>query len=427
MAQTELQVNAAELENVQEKVPVLFEREATFYSQIEKRPVEKVSARDMRVPLEISPGGLFGHWDPAGGDMGRGEGPDFDKALVSTTHLKHAVEWQTKAQWATDDARKSRINNFRHMMATSMKEFRRGVDSLCMTNGTGVMGTISAVSTVGGKDTYTLAAAGDGFGVRLLRKKHFYSVYDSTLATRKPFTTLGSLNGEGPIEFYDGPNKQVRFNATVAAPAVAGDKLVVSGLSSTPPVSLLGVPYHHNNASAGAWLGMDRALIPEIRANRVAAANSSLALPFPRLAVNRVTDRVGFDGVMSMEAWMHPCQVQAYEELGQLAAIINKEPKEQALNLYFNDNMQMAGVGIRKSMSWDKTRIDFIVKEVWGRAEMHAAGFYDVDGRKVFEIRGASGGVAASQVYYIVASFNLFVNNPAACVYIDQLAVPSGY
>jgi hypothetical protein len=89
--------------------------------------------------------------------------------------------------------------------------------------------------------------------------------------------------------------------------------------------------------------------------------------------------------------------------------------------------MQMAGVGIRKSMSWDKTRIDFIVKEVWGRAEMHAAGFYDVDGRKVFEIRGASGGVAASQVYYIVASFNLFVNNPAACVYIDQLLVPTGY
>jgi len=425
MAQTELQVNATELENVQEKVPVLFEREATFYSQIEKRPVDKVSARDMRVPLEISPGGVFGHWDPAGGDMGRGEGPEFDKALVSTTNLKHAVEWQTKAQWATDDARKARINTFRHMMATSMKEFRRAVDSLCMTNGTGVMATISAVSTVGGKDTYTLNT--DGFGARLLRKKHYYSVYDSTLATRKAFSTLGALNGEGPIEYYDGPNKQVRFNATVAAPAVPGDKLVVSGLTATPPVSLLGVPYHHNNASVGSWLGMDRALVPEIRANRVAAANSGLVLPFPRLAVNRVADRVGFDGVMSMEAWMHPCQVQAYEELGQLASIINKEPKEQALNLYFNDNMQMAGVGIRKSMSWDKTRIDFIVKEVWGRAEMHAAGFYDVDGRKVFEIRGASGGVAASQVYYIVASFNLFVNNPAACVYIDQLLVPTGY
>ena len=198
MAQTELQVNATELENVQEKVPVLFEREATFYSQIEKRPVDKVSARDMRVPLEISPGGLFGHWDPAGGDMGRGEGPEFDKALVSTTNLKHAVEWRTKAQWATDDARKARINTFRHMMATSMKEFRRAVDSLCMTNGTGTMATVSAVSTAGGKDTYTLAAAGDGFGARLLRKKHFYSVYDATLSTEQAGEVqLGCCNGYG--------------------------------------------------------------------------------------------------------------------------------------------------------------------------------------------------------------------------------------
>lgn len=426
MAQTELQVNATELENVQSKVPVLFEREATFFSQIEKRPVEKVSARDMRVPLEISPGGLFGHFDPAGGDLGRGEGSEFDKALVSTANLKHAVEWQTKAQWATDDARKARINTFRHQMATAMKEFRRAVDALCMTDGTGVLATISNVASAGGKDTYTLATAGEGFGARLLRKKQFYSVYSANLGTRRPFAGLGAVNGEGPIEFYDGPNKTVRINSA-AAGAIATDKLVVSGLSATPPVSLLGVPYHHNNASTGSWLGMDRALIPEIRANRVAAAGSAFALPFPRLAMNRVGDRVGQDSVMKMEAWMHPCQQQAYEELGQLVAIINKEAKQQGLDLYFNDNMQMAGAPIRKSYSWDKTRIDFIVKEVWGRAEMHAPGFYDVDGRKVFEIRGASGGVAASQIFYIVASFNLFVNNPAACVYIDQLAVPAGY
>lgn len=425
MAQTELQVNATELENVQEKVPVLFEREATFYSYIEKRPVEKVSARDMRIPLEISPGGLFGHFEPAGGDLGRGEGPEFDKALVPTANLKHAVEWQTKAQWATDDARKARINTFRHMMATSMKEFRRGVDSLAMTNGTGTLATVSGVTTAGGKDTYTLAA--DGFGARLLRKKHLYSLYDATLSTRKPFAGLGAVGGEGPLEYYDGPNKQVRFNSA-AATATAGDKIVVSGLTGTPPVSLYGVAYHHNNASVGAWLGMDRALIPEIRANRVAAAGSSFALPFPRLAVNRVADRVGFDSVMSMEAWMHPAQVAAYEEYGQLVSVITKTAKSEGLNPYFNDKgMQMAGVGIRQSFSWDKTRIDFIVKEVWGRAEMKAPGFYDVDGRKVFEIRGASGGVAASQIYYIVASFNFFVNNPAACVYIDQLAVPQGY
>jgi hypothetical protein len=98
MAQTESQVVAAELERVDPKVPVLFERDAMFYANVEKRPVEKVSSRDMRIPLEIRPGGLFGYFDPAGGDLGRGEGPSFEKAVISTVSFKYAVEWQKKTQ-----------------------------------------------------------------------------------------------------------------------------------------------------------------------------------------------------------------------------------------------------------------------------------------------------------------------------------------
>ena len=58
---------------------------------------------------------------------------------------------------------------------------------------------------------------------------------------------------------------------------------------------------------------------------------------------------------------------------------------------------------------------------------MHPAGFYEVDGRKIFEIRGASGGVATSQIFYVVGSFNIYNSNPAASSYVDNLAVPAGY
>jgi hypothetical protein len=124
---------------------------------------------------------------------------------------------------------------------------------------------------------------------------------------------------------------------------------------------------------------------------------------------------------------MHPCQKQAYEELGQLASIIQKQPKDEALDMYFGDNLQMAGAPVKTSFSWNKTRIDFVNQEVWGRAELKPAGFYEVDGQKIFPIRGASGGIAASMIFYIVASFNMFVNNPAACSYIYGLTIPSGY
>jgi len=89
----------------------------------------------------------------------------------------------------------------------------------------------------------------------------------------------------------------------------------------------------------------------------------------------------------------------------------------------------MAGAPVKQSYSWDKTRIDFIVGEVWGRGVMEEPDFYkNPSGGYTFEARSASdGGVAAANMFYITASFNIFVDNPAACSYISGLTVPSGY
>jgi hypothetical protein len=123
---------------------------------------------------------------------------------------------------------------------------------------------------------------------------------------------------------------------------------------------------------------------------------------------------------------MHPAQKQAYEEIGQLVSVIWKQPKEEALDMYF-DKMQMAGAPVHVSYNWDKKRVDFVVSDVWGRAEILPIGFYTTDGRKIFEIRGASGGVAAADIFYMVNGMQTFVSNPAATAYIDALQVPSGY
>lgn len=426
MAQDESMVLGTEMERVKPDVPTLFDFDDTFFSKIEKRQVEKVSKRDMRIPLKLYPGGRSGGFDSNGGDLGRGSGPTYDKAVIGTIDMRHAVEWTTQAEWATDDSRKAVVNTFRNLLSTAMPEFRRNVDSWSMTDGTGVMATVSAVSTAGGKDTVTLNAAGDGFQARLLRYDHTYSVYDSTLATRRVFTGAPSdvPAGEAAIDLYDLENAQVRFNGTI--PVQVGDKIVVSGPRSTPPVWLYGLPYHHNAASTGTWLGLDRATVPPIRSNQV-VAGGGFDLPFARLALNKIGNRVGKNQVQKTIAWMHPCQKQAYEAVGQTVSIIQKQAKEEALNMYFGDGMQMAGASVETGYSADKTRIDFVNTAVWGRAEMHPAGFYERDGRKLFEIRGSSGGVAAATVFYIVASFNFFVDNPAVTAYISGLSIPTGY
>jgi len=412
----EAQVAATELEKVSTKITTVFEREDKFYAKIKKRPVEVISNRQMRLPLELRPGGSFQYFNADGGDLGRGGGPSFDKAVVSAVFMSENIEYTKLTEWATDDSRKAVINSVRRMTATALDEMRRQLDAQLQQSGNGVIGTITSVSTTAGVDTYVMTT--DGFGARLMRFGQLVQVFDATLATNR---------GSGTITLHDVENKTVAVTPAVAG-AIATDVIVTAGLSApTNLPGLYGVPYHHSNASTGTWLGFTRSATPEIRANRVNAASAALTLPLPRLALNKIGNRLGMDYSFKPEAWTHPAQAAAYEEIGQLISLIQKAPKAEGLNLYFGDDMQMAGAPVKQHFNWNPTRIDFIVESVWGRAEILPIGFYTSDGRKIFEIRGASGGVATAEIFYMVVGMQCFVTNPAGCSYIDGLSVPAGY
>ena len=422
MAVVESNVTALELERVLPKIRTLFERDDKFYAHIKKRDVEVISNRQMRVPLELRPGGSFQYFNPDGGDLGRGGGPTWDKAVLTAVFFSQNIEYTKLTQWSTDNDRKAITNAVRRLTASAIDELRRQIDSQLMQSGNGVIGTVTVVATAGGVDTYTLGdgATGDGNGARLVRYGQTVQVYDSTLAT---------LRGKGVVTLWDIVNKIIDVTPAIAG-AVATDKIVVDGISNpTSLPALYGVPYHHSNASAGTWLGFNRSTTPEIRSNRVNGNNAALSLPLPRLAINMIGNRVGMDNNFKPNAWLHPCQKQAYEDIGQGMIMLNQSmqsQKEGNLNLYF-DKMQFAGAPDRTSFNWNKPRIDFIADEVWGRGEILPIGFYKTDGRQIFEIRSASGGVTAADIFYMVNGMQVFVNNPAATAYIDALAVPAGY
>ena len=205
------------------------------------------------------------------------------------------------------------------------------------------------------------------------------------------------------------------------------DKLVVEGATGLPPVALLGIPYHVSNSSTGIWLDSIGLMFLKFAANGVDAGGSALALSQPRLALNKIGDSFGKKHMKKLEAWMHPAQAAAYEELGQLVMVINKTAKDEAFNPYFGDMMQMAGARVMTHYMWDKKRIDFMDINNWGRAVMKEIDFYTVDGRKLFEVRDPDGGLVAANLFYIVTSFNAFVDNPAEMSYIYNLEVPQGY
>ena len=415
MAVVEAQVVALELEKVVKKIRTLFERDDKFYSTISKRDVEKISNRQMRIPLEIRPGGSFQYFNPNGGDLGRGGGPTWDKAVLNSVFCSENIEYTKLTEWSTDSSEKAIIAAVRKLVSTAFDEIRRQLDAQLMQAGNGVIGTATTVVAGAGFDTVALTT--DGFGARLMRYGQTVQVFDATLATNR---------GSAVITQWDPENKTIQLTPNIAG-FIATDLIVTNGIDSPNSLpALFGVPYHHSNASVGTWLGFSRSSNPEIRSNRVNAGGSALSLPLPRLAINKIGNRVGIDNNFRPQAWMHPAQKQAYENIGQLVSVIHKQAKEEGLDMYF-DRMQMAGAPVKESFNWNQKRIDFVSPEVWGRGETLPLGFYKTDGRHIFEIRGASGGVATADIFYMVIGTQFFVNNPAATAYIDNLAVPTGY
>lgn len=415
MAVVETQVNALELEKVIPKIRTVFERDDKFFANIKKRDVEVISNRQMRVPLELRPGGSFQYFDANGGDLGRGGGPTFDKAVVTCVFVSENIEYTKLVEWSTNQDRKAIANAVRKLTASALDELRRQLDAQLMQDGTGVIGTITTDTPAGGSNVITLTT--DGFGARLMRYGQPVQVFDATLATNR---------GSGVITQWDVENKTISITPQIAG-VIPTDVIVTSGISSPASLpALYGVPYHHSNASTGTWLGFSRSTTPEIRSNRVNGGGAALVLPLPRLAINKMGNRVGIDNNFNPRAWTHPAQAQAYEEIGQLVSVIQKQPKEESLDMYF-EKMSLAGATLVKSFNWNPKRIDFVSDSVWGRGEILPLGFYKTDGRSIFEIRGPSGGVATADIFYMVVGMQTFVNNPAATAYIDNLAVPTGY
>src|SRR3984885_6575201 len=96
------QTIALQLEKVRDKVPLLYERDDVLLTMIQQRgDVEKVSSRNMRLPLQVNPGGKGGSYNADGGDLGRGSGTSYDVAQISPIFFRFAVEISKLVEYAT--------------------------------------------------------------------------------------------------------------------------------------------------------------------------------------------------------------------------------------------------------------------------------------------------------------------------------------
>jgi hypothetical protein len=383
--------------------------------------IEKVSSRNMRLPLQLVAGGKGGSYNADGGDLGRGSGTQYDVAQVSPIFFRFATEITKLVEYATNSKEKAIENAAKREVSNGMKQFRSFLDKVVQGNGNGVIGTISSIA--GGVLTMAIPMGATGVYVG-----QTIQIYDPTLTTNRNVAAgvVSNVIQADPISAA-----QTITIDNVPAGAGANDVIVHDGLAGAQPTSLFGIKYHQNNATTGTWLNLNRASYAvQLQTPTVNAASSALVPTYVRLAVNKVRKALGVDQLGKLLAYTALEQEHAWENLGIAISTVIKESgggRASDLDLLFTGKKTMSGIPFKSSINADQTRIDFLDMSHWGRAVMKDIDYYEVGGQTIFPIYGASGGIAAAYVFYFDTGFQVWNDSPRSGSYISTLARPSGY
>src|SRR6202167_3628704 len=373
--QNNAQTVALQLEKVRDKVPLLYERDDVLLSMIQQRgDVEKVSSRNMRLPLQLIPGGKAGSYSADGGDLGLGSGTTYDVAQVTPIFFRFAVQITKLVEYASNSREKAIENAVKREIASGMKQFRSFLDKVIQTAGNGVLGTISSIS--GSTLTMTVPT-----GAPLVYVGQTIQIYDPTLTTNRNVaaSVVTNVLGADPI------NAQTITVDNVPSGTSANDVIVHDGLSGSQPVSLFGIKYHQNNATTGTWLNLNRATYPQqLQTPRVNAGNSALVPGHARLAINKVRKALGINQLGKLIAYTSVEQEHAWENLGiTVSQVVKEGPGGRAsdLDMLFSGKKTMSGIPIKSSVNADQTRVDFLDLSHWGRAVMKDIDFFEAGGK----------------------------------------------
>src|SRR5580658_5723002 len=421
-AQANANVVALQLEKVRDKVPLLYERDDILLTMIQQRgDVEKVSSRNMRLPLQVNPGGKAGSYNADGGDLGRGTGSQYDVAQVSPIFFRFAVEITKLVEYASNAREKAIENAVKREIANGMKQFRSFLDKVIQTAGNGVLGTISAING----STFTMTVPS---GAALVYVGQTIQIYDPTLTTNRNVaaSVVTNVTAADPIS-----STQTITVDNVPSGTSVNDVIVHDGLTGSSPVSLYGIKYHQNNATTGTWLNLNRATYPQqLQTPRVNGANAALVPGYVRLAINKVRKALGINQLGKLIAYTSVEQEHAWENLGiTISQVIKQNAAGSAndLDLLFSGRKTMSGVPIKSSINADQTRVDFLDLSHWGRAVIKDIDFFEVGEQTVFPIYGTSGDISAAYIFYFDTGFQLWDDSPRSGSYIDTLARPLGY
>jgi len=423
-----VEANAQPLEKeliIYEKgIPELLEVDTPLLSLMDKQEQDPTSNRAARIPLLTQIGGTFQQVSMDGVALGSTSGPVWNVATLTPYYFTGGYSWTLLAQYATTGAERGVKTVTGEVMRLSIKQFRAYQDMLLNTAGNGVIGTVTSFATTTlTNDTYTLTT--DGFKDELFAIGQNIQVYNAGLTTNRGGANVIAINRVAHT---------VQVDQTIAG-LTNGDLIVIGGLTGTLTIqsSLFGIQYHNSDATTGLWLNLNRANVSNVVTPSVNASSGALTTSFCRAALNRIRMNLGDDFFNNEQtkliAYCHPSQADAYEALAITQSVIYKDPTgNQNVDLMFNNQrgLSISNVPVRQSIHQDRTRIDFMCMNYWGRIVATDTGFVKFGDQIVWPQYSGGTQLVSTAMFYLKAGLQVYNRNPLSSCYIKTLALPAG-
>ena len=424
MAQSYADVSAVQIEAITPLLTGFFDEEMGLFERFEKIQSKSQSGRNMRMPIELRPGGTLRAVNLDNGALGTGSGPIYDYQEMSPVDTVFALSWSLKSKFTTDSDQKAVVDTVQRTLASGIEGAKIHVDKHLQTAGMGALAVMTSYSDNG---TASVCTCANSRGVRLIRVGDQVTFYSDTTQG----THVGTVDPIVTAVDYQAKTFTVNL-ATASTGAASTTTVAVGGLTAATPTYIWGLPYHQNNSATGTWMRWNRANYPECRTPTYDAGGNNLTLEAINTLLANLDGELG-ETVTDTGNWIWYMAPKQHQQLITLMTMISEIELGSAqkggnpeVDLTFNRKRQrrLAGFEVVTSINADPTRVDFIDTKNWLRGTYKDLAFQKLGGSTVLPVPNSTS-YNATEVSYLLWSHQFAMRNPRRGAYISNLAVPA--
>jgi hypothetical protein len=408
---------ASQREYLRDKLEETFLLSSVLWSRIQSRTdIKPVSSRPSRIPFTPIPTAAFRQFNPNGGPLGVGDGPQEIFGQLSCVYFSQGGAYTAQSEYATEGDSRSIKDYVAYTEETVTRTFAGMMDAVVCT-GDGA-NTLDTVVTVGAN--FLVVNNADFF-----QSGQPIDIYS---ALTGPAGFVGSV----VIQTVDTTNTTLWLTGAVPAGVAAGFFLLVSGSAGVPNSGLFGRNYYQVAGNVGNFMNILRSTYPDQFSARNIPANGALVPATVRAMLAQIILAKGLDAADENDLIVH-CNVDmaaAWEDNALLVQRIDLgsgKRRESVDTLAEKTPSSMAGYEMIVNPRAIPGIIDFLALKQWGRLEAKPLDMYEVDGQTTFPQYAADGSVATTNMFWMTMGVQIGSWMPRINAFISNVTIPRSY